>query len=145
MRRYGLHALSFVLLCLCGTPALALSRGTPQPAPLDPAALTLPSGQTVSLLETRAERGGALSRLRFVAPDLADPAQRPDFDALTGDLLWLCEEAGLKTLLADAETPAQIIVSLSAQPVEFGVQSPEIEQVFESYSVQGETCILEMF
>jgi hypothetical protein len=34
---------------------------------------------------------------------------------------------------------------LSAEPVEFGVANTEVEQVFEAFTAQNETCMLEMF
>ena len=108
-------------------------------------AVTVPSGQPVTLLEKRVDLENDIVRLRFVAPDLANPLARPSFEALSADLEVLCSEFGLKTLLKDAPVPAQIVVSLSAMPLEFGVTDTEIEQVFEAFSVQHDTCMLEMF
>lgn len=108
-------------------------------------AVNVPSGQTVTLLEQRMDEGQKVMRLRFVAPDIANPLTRPSFEALSADLEMLCSEFGLKTLLKDSAKPAQIVVSLSSEPIEFGVSNTEIEQVFEAFSVQNDSCMLEMF
>jgi hypothetical protein len=105
----------------------------------------VPSGQSVTLLEKRVELDADIVRLRFIAPDLASPLTRPSFEALGEDLEALCSEFGLKVLLKDSPLPAQIVVSLSAEELEFGVSNTEVEQVFEAFSVQNDTCMLEMF
>lgn len=108
-------------------------------------AVSVPSGQSITLIEKRVDLESDIVRLRFVAPDLASPLTRPSFEALSLDLETLCSEYGLKTLLKDAPKPAQIVVSLSAEQIEFGVANSDVEQVFEAFSVQNDTCMLEMF
>ncbi len=108
-------------------------------------AVTVPSGQSVTLFEKRVDLDDNIVRLRFVAPDLASPLTRPSFEAIGADLEALCIEFALKELLQDAPAPSQIVVSLSAEPIEFGVSNTEVEQVFEAFSVQNGTCMLEMF
>lgn len=105
----------------------------------------VPSGQAITLLEKRVDLDSDIVRLRFLAPDLASPLTRPSFEALGTDLEMLCSEFGLKTLLKDGPTPTQIVISLSAEPVDFGVMNADVEQVFEAFSVQNDTCMLEMF
>lgn len=108
-------------------------------------ALSVPSGQGIELFEHFQEDDTNTLRLRFIAPDLANPAKRPSFEDLTADLEALCNDFGLKEIVKDAAAPAQIVVSLSAEPVEFGVSNADVEQVFEAFSVQNQTCMLEMF
>ena len=107
--------------------------------------IILPSGQTIEFFERRVEVETNTVRLRFIAPDLASPLTRPSFDDMSTDLEALCTEYGLKIALNDMDVPAQIVISLSAEPVEFGVSNTDVEQVFEAFSVQNETCMLEMF
>ncbi|MEN8894437.1 DUF6497 family protein [Planktotalea arctica] len=107
--------------------------------------ITLPSGQSVSFVEKRVDLEADIVRLRFVAPDLASPLTRPSFEDLSADLQMLCDDFGLNVVLKDAPVPAQIVVSLSSEPVEFGVANTDVEQVFEAFSVQNGTCMLEMF
>ena len=107
--------------------------------------ITLPSGQSVSFVEKRVDLEADIVRLRFVAPDLASALTRPSFEDLSADLQMLCDDFGLNVVLKDAPVPAQIVVSLSSEPVEFGVANTDVEQVFEAFSVQNGTCMLEMF
>lgn len=107
--------------------------------------ITLPSGQSVSFVEKRVDLEADIVRLRFVAPDLASPLTRPSFEDLSADLQMLCDDFGLNVALKDAPVPAQIVVSLSSEAVEFGVANTDVEQVFEAFSVQNGTCMLEMF
>lgn len=107
--------------------------------------VAVPSGQNVRFFEQLDEPENGIIRLRFIAPDLASPLKRPSFEDLTLDLEALCTEFGLNNLLQNEEQPEQIIVSLSAEPVEFGIANSDVEQVFEAFSVENETCMLEMF
>lgn len=116
----------------------------------------VPSGQTLSLMEVIAEDGmedglesaaggGILHRFRFLAPDLASPLTRPSFEALTADIEELCAAYAVPYLQESNEEATRVVVSLSAEPVVFGQVSPEIVQVFEAFSLENGTCILEMF
>lgn len=107
--------------------------------------VAVPSGQNVRFFKQLDEPENGIIRLRFIAPDLASPLKRPSFEDLTLDLEALCTEFGLNNLLQNEEQPEQIIVSLSAEPVEFGIANSDVEQVFEAFSVENETCMLEMF
>ena len=129
----GLRLSLPLLATLAATPLLAQEN------------IAVPSGQSVTFFEQRDEPDAGVVRLRFIAPDLASPLKRPSFEDMTLDLETLCREFGLKTLLQNATPPNQIIVSLSAEPVEFGIANPNVEQVFEAFSVENETCMLEMF
>jgi hypothetical protein len=51
----------------------------------------------------------------------------------------------VKTTLEDGLENTQIVISLSSEKVEYGVINSEVEQVFEAFSVQNGTCMLEMF
>ena len=107
--------------------------------------ITLPSGQQIALFETRVEAETETLRLRFIAPDIADATRRPSFEQMSTDLETLCTQFGLAVAQEGARKPKQIVVSLSSEPIEFGESNAEIEQVFEAFSVQNETCMLEMF
>ncbi|WP_394349825.1 DUF6497 family protein [Roseivivax sediminis] len=102
----------------------------------------LPSGQAVELHEVLSEPGG-LYRYRFVAPGLADIAG--DLPELTDDIDTLCRDLALPALEEADPEVRRIVISLSAEPVEFGVARPGILQVFEAYSVEGDACIWEPF
>lgn len=126
--------LEIVALACCFTTSLLAEQ-----------AVAVPSGQSVRFFEQLDEPENGITRLRFIAPDLASPLKRPSFEDMTLDLEALCTEFGLQSLLQNEEQPKQIIVSLSAEPVEFGIANSDVEQVFEAFSVENETCMLEMF
>ncbi len=108
-------------------------------------AIILPSGQDVVFFEQRDEPEAGIMRLRFIAPDLASPLKRPSFEDMSLDLEALCNAFGVQALLKSTPQPMQIIISLSAEPVEFGLAAPEVEQVFEAFRVENGTCMWEMF
>lgn len=108
----------------------------------DPGAIDVPSGRNVTLHEVLSEPDG-LYRARFVAPDLDVGAG--DLDVLTDDAEALCAEVVLPLLDAAALDAARVVVSLSAEPVPFGVAAPEVAQTFESFRIGDEACIWEAF
>lgn len=127
-----------VLVMVLAKPGLAQ-------ASVDEEAITLPSGQTVTFVETLVEEDAHVLRLRFVAPDLADPKTRPDFDALSADFEMLCHDYALPELQKLALPSPQVIVSLSSEPVVFGTIVPDVVQLFEAFSVENDSCMLELF
>lgn len=127
------------LLILAGTLAQAGTDDTSHP-------ITLPSGQEVTLHETLRETEPEVVRLRYVAPALKSALTRPSFEDLTEDLTALCNSQGKEAVSQDSDIPnATIIVSLSAQPTEFGTLNPDVPQVFEAFRIENGACILEMF
>jgi hypothetical protein len=107
--------------------------------------VAVPSGQAIEFFEQRVDDATGAVRLRFLAPDLDDPLKRPSFEDITLDLEMLCREFGVKTTLEDGLENTQIVISLSSEKVEYGVINSEVEQVFEAFSVQNGTCMLEIF
>ncbi|MRX50072.1 hypothetical protein GI374_06315 [Paracoccus sp. S-4012] len=83
----------------------------------------------------------------FDAP-LAVPAD-PDIllqDPVHADIAWICENWVLPRVAADtAPRPAQIIISVSDRPTEFGAVDIEAVQLFEAFSISddGRHCIWE--
>lgn len=107
--------------------------------------ITAPSGQVIEFFEQLVDEETGAVRLRFVAPDLAHPLKRPSFEDITLDLEMLCGEFGLKTIRNNGLENTQIVISLSSERVDFGVMNSDVEQVFEEFSVENDTCMLEMF
>ena len=109
--------------------------------------IAVPSGQNVTLLyviHDEAGPEGLTIRYRFVAPAIA-PGGAVDFDLAAADMAHLCQTYALPRVLSGGPRPAQIVISLSDVPVEFGASAPEITQFFEAYSLDGDTCIWEPF
>lgn len=125
--------------------ALAASLALPAVAQEE---IALPSGSTVTYHDfIWGEPGpaGLTIRFRFLDPDL--PA-RKDVDGVidaTEDTQYLCEFFALERISTTGPEPAQIVISISDRPVEFGDPDPEATQIFEAYSYRDGTCIWEMF
>lgn len=106
--------------------------------------VVLPSGLEAELHEMLWDRPGQglVYRFRFVAPQFKPT---DDVDVLMKDLEHLCTEYALPKLADTGPMPNQVIISLADKPSEFGQYNPEINQVFEAYSVRDGACIWEMF
>jgi len=108
--------------------------------------VVVPSGQKVLFHDLIADRqgGGAVTyRFRFVAPGIARDGTGIGIDVAGGDMDALCDAFAIPRLPADAPVPAQVVISLSDRPVEFGVSSPDATQFFEAYQVENGACIWE--
>ncbi|MGP6085831.1 DUF6497 family protein [Antarctobacter jejuensis] len=82
-------------------------------------------------------------RVRYLAPGLADTAV--SYVDVAEDMEHLCAQDALPRLVEQGAAPERIVVTLMAEPVEFGAMSPGIRQFFESYAVQDGLCIWESF
>jgi hypothetical protein len=137
-------------LLLTGTALLAgLAHGQEgaQIIPGDGARVEVPSGQEVTVLDVilNAPGPGDLTlRFRFVAPGIAEGGG-VDAETASADMLALCEGYALSRLPEFGAETAQVVISLSAEPVEFGATAPEVAQFFESYSIVDGGCQWEMF
>ncbi|WP_297769603.1 DUF6497 family protein [uncultured Roseovarius sp.] len=136
MKRAG-QAVAFVA-------GLSLAQG----AAAQEEALPLPSGLEARVQEVLTDRpgGGLTYRFRFVAEGFEAPGNDSvSLERMQADLLWLCESYALPRIANIGPQPGRVVISLSDRPSEFGVFNPEVLQVFESYSPEGDTCIWEMF
>lgn len=109
--------------------------------------IPVPSGQEVRLLDVIHNQPGAAGltvRYRFIAPGIA-PGGGVDFEAASADMAHLCQSYALPRVLSGGPLPAQIVISLSDVPVDFGSSDPAVTQFFEAYSLDGDTCIWEPF
>lgn len=107
--------------------------------------ISVPSGQSVSLQEIIDDREAGALRFRFLAPQIASAEAAPAFEAITADLQYLCNEYAIKTLPDAERTDRNIVISLAAEAVEFGVAAPGVIQFFDAFHVENGTCIWEMF
>lgn len=116
--------------------------------PGDGLVLALPSGQTVTLIETISNAPGpmgAVARFRFLAPEIAAEGGTVGFDTAAEDMLWLCQNYALARVAEFGPLPSQIIISLEDRPVPFGEADPDATQFFEAYSIENGACIWEVF
>lgn len=110
--------------------------------------LVLPSGQTVTLLETLASvpgNDGLAMRYRFLAPAIARDGGMIDAETAAGDMDWLCNTYAVPRLPKFGPQPAEIVISMSDRDVPFGEDHPEATQFFNAYSIETGVCKWEMF
>lgn len=111
--------------------------------------IEVPSGQPVSLQDViwnEPGPAGLTVRFRFIAPQIAREGGTIDFDTAAEDMDHLCQTFALPRIeTVTGPQPAQVVISLSDRPVEFGVITPEATQFFEAYSIEDGTCVWEAF
>ncbi len=111
------------------------------------APITLPSGQSVTLIEViwepQPQPAELWARFRFLAPGIADADL--GFDAAGADMLALCREQALPAIAAAGRTVDQVVISLSAEAIGFGETNPDVRQYFEAFRLVAGDCILESF
>lgn len=107
--------------------------------------IPVPSGQTVEFHEfVQGGLGDGLTyRFRFIAPNLAATAADPVQSEI--DMAFLCENFALPRVADLGPRPNRVVISMADRETEFGVATPGAIQIFESYSLDGETCIWEPF
>lgn len=119
-------------------------QATPGSAELIP----VPSGQAVSLQEVIWNEPGPMGltlRFRFVAPAIAAGTGTVDSETASADMAALCQSFALPRISDFGPQPAQVIISMSDQPVPFGESAPEITQFFEAFRIEDGACVWEMF
>lgn len=123
--------------------------GVTLPLPLGAqVAVTLPSGQQVTLIEVLSNIPGSeglATRFRFLSPDVTRGTGSIDVDTAGADMDWLCTTYALPRLPTNGPQPAEIIISMSDMDVPFGEDHPEATQFFASYSIADGTCQMGMF
>jgi hypothetical protein len=111
-------------------------------------AITLPSGQAVTLLDVITNvpgPEGLAARFRFLAPAVAKNGGTVDAETAAKDMDWLCQNFALSHISNIGPQPGQIIISLSDKDVPFGETHPEATQLFNAYSIADGTCVWDMF
>jgi hypothetical protein len=106
-----------------------------------------PSGLQVSLHEVIFEEnpwsGETMVVVRLLAPAIAGPIENPI--ALRDDMEWACRTWGLPAAATLTAAPDMVVVEMMADLVERGVAAPETRQFFEQFTLDGPSCIWELF
>ena len=114
----------------------------------DGAAIAVPSGQAVTLLDiiwnSQGPEGPA-PRFRFVAPAIAKNGGTVSYEATEADLVDLCQSYVIAALAEKGLAAPLVLVSIADRAVEFGVSDPEATQYFETFSIDGSTCGREIY
>lgn len=148
-RRRNRVPLRWVILPLLGGALAALAWWLwPSPETPETGALSVPSGQQITLQEVITnQRGpaGLTARFRFVAPGISEASGHVSFETASQDMEAICNLFVVPRLDAMSPQPNQVIISLSEEETEFGVSQPEITQFFEAYSIRDGACHWEGF
>jgi len=104
----------------------------------------LPSGLDLALQEIILEDQGDDTfwvRFRYVAPAVAAGG----YEAVAHDFAVLCTLVVLPWAAAQERKIAQAVISIAAEPVEFGTSAPGVAQFFEAFRLSENGCIWEAF
>ncbi len=110
--------------------------------------IPVPSGQMVTYYDIVRDQPGPFGltyRFRFIAPQIGRDGAGLDIETAGPDMDFLCKEYALPRLSVIGPVPAQVVITLSDRPVEFGTATPEVTQFFEAYRIEDDTCIWEGF
>jgi hypothetical protein len=144
-----IRAALFSLLCLplCGALAAPAVAGEGLQGDWPMGTLAAPSGQSVQvqdlMIEENPHSGELQVVVRLLAPQIAGDGLSGA--ELRGDMDWACLTWGVPVAQAEAATPGWVVVEMMEAPVERGIATPEIRRYFESYRLEGPTCIWELF
>lgn len=106
--------------------------------------IPVPSGREVlpiDVITNAAGTAGAAARFRFLVPGLGED----DLAASADDMQALCDGHALPLTDGMVPAPQQIIITLMASEVPFGVPAPDVVQFFETYGVEDGACVVEPF
>jgi hypothetical protein len=118
------------------------------PARADDGPIPVPSGQTVTWVDTIHDAKGVAGltvRFRFLAPAIARAGGTVTAEVAQADMQALCDGWALSRIAVTGPQPAQVVISLSDREVAFGEPDPEATQYFEAYSIVTGTCVPEVF
>ncbi len=114
----------------------------------DGAALDVPSQQGVTLIDiiwNSEGPEGPAPRFRFLAPAIARQGGTVPFAVAEADLQHLCEGFVLNALAERGLAAPLVLLTLADRAVEFGVTDPDATQYVDAFSLDGTTCIREVF
>ena len=123
--------------------ALAAAAGCEEEAGDGPE-VEVPSGRTLSLIDVITNAPGpqgATARFRFLAPGLSSE----DAEAAAIDMQVVCDSFALERTDGMVPEPQQIVISFAGAKVPFGEAAPDVVQFFESYRIENDACVWEVF
>lgn len=101
--------------------------------------IAVPSGKVLTLFDVIMEP--EMARFRFALPAVADGVE---FVELIDDLQYLCDDVAVPALVQAGREVAQLVISVSAEPVPFG-EPTDITQYFQPFRVAADACEWEEF
>lgn len=104
--------------------------------------VAVPSGIEVTLYDVILEPDVNVARFRFLVPAIAG-GDGVGFADVLPDIQFLCDDVVVPGLAENGWTQGEVVISLSAQEVAFGVATPDVVQYFQPFSIQAGACIWE--
>jgi Family of unknown function (DUF6497) len=104
----------------------------------------VPSGRELSLIDVITNApgpAGASARFRFLAPGLA----AGDAETALADMQVVCDSFALGRTDGMVPEPQQIIITFMGEAVPFGEPAPDVVQFFESFRIENDACVWEVF
>ena len=111
--------------------------------PLAAQDMPVPSGLSMVFDEVILEPETGFARFRFLAPGLT--TEDYVLEKAGQDTEWLCNILALPALRRAGWEAKQIVVSIADRSIPFGATDPEVTQIFEGFSIQGDACQWEPF
>lgn len=110
-------------------------------------AVSVPSGQAVSLSQVLVEETGkdSIVRFRFVAPAIAREGGSVGYDVAAADIDHLCRDLVIPYMADYALAANHVVISMSDRDVPFGEANPQATQFFEAYRLEDADCIWEAY
>jgi hypothetical protein len=68
-----------------------------------------------------------------------------DADTAAADMQVICDSFALERTDGMVPQPQQIIISFASAEVPFGEAAPDVVQFFESFRIEGDACVWEVF
>ena len=99
----------------------------------------------MTLFDVILEDAPATARFRFLTPSIGGADGAASFSDVAGDMQYLCDRIAIPALSRNGWTSGDIVISFSAQAIEFGAFAPEVRQYFQPFSIQDAKCLWEEF
>jgi hypothetical protein len=114
----------------------------------DGTAFAVPSGQIVALQDiiwNSQGPDGPVARFRFIASDIARDGGSIDAETAGQDMLHLCQTIVLAKMTEHSRLAQAVVISMADRSMVFGEANPDATQYFESFRIEGDICIGELF
>lgn len=106
-----------------------------------------PSGQPVTLHELMTEQnpwsGETQLVIRLIAPELAE--DRLSEASIAADMDWACTTWGIAAADQQSDAIEWVVVEMMASLAPRGSTTPDIRRLYETYRLEGDACIWELF
>lgn len=114
-------------------------------APVAAQQIAVPSGLDISLYDVILEKDAQIARFRFVVPAIDPAAEAKTFAEVIDDLKYVCDSVVVPALASNGWSSGEIVMSVSAKPVDFGVYDADVMQYFQPFLLDGSACVWEDF